>query len=285
MRKKHLLLLLLSICLSDAIAQYRVVGSSTLFPVLSAVADHFTFRSLGVAPIIESTGTGSGIKLFCSKKDSPFMVSASRPIAPHERETCKQNGRTDLLEIEIAYEGMVLATSKKENSISLSLDDLQKALDPNSVHITKWSHIKSQLPEKAIKILGPSSTSGAYESILHILGLKSLRRDGVYISASDQESVLAQKLRVEPDSYGLISFGFLKKNPTILFSCAINGQYPSKENIKIETYDLSRKLYVYIDKNYIKLNKQASLFIDFLLSNKVNSDQGILDDFGLVSRR
>lgn len=259
----------------------RCVGSTTLFPILSSIAEHFHFQGLGTPPLVESTGTGGGLALFCSAMDNaPMFVAASRSMNPREAKQCRENGR-DFYEIDLGFDGIALITSDAEKVQSLPLKDLQKALDPTGALPTLWSDLGESYLSMPIRILGPPGTSGTKEALMHLLNLKSLRQDGVYHAASDQETVLFQKLIIERGSYGVVSFAFLQKNQGV-YACPMDGVLPTKETISRGTYPLSRRLYLYINKERLENTYHAKAFMAFLLSPTVTAPHGLMAFFGLI---
>lgn len=261
----------------------RIVGSSTLFPLLGAVAEHFYFKRLGVPPVIESTGTGGGIKLFCSAdQDIPVMVAASRAISAGERALCQKNGHVDIIELDLGSDGMAVISSLENQVFNLSLSHLKEALSKQGPHPVVWQDLEEKYPPQHIKILGPPSTSGTYESLLQGLGIKAFRQDGAYIAASDQESILVQKVIIE-QTLGVVSFGFLLKNPHIIFACPINGVLPSPATIRQGTYPLSRRLYVYVHASDLKTHVGLKDFLNYLTSHSVTGPKGLFDFYGLIT--
>jgi len=259
----------------------RIVGSSTLFPVLSAVADHFYFQNLGTPPLIEPTGTGGGMTLFCSKSSqSPLFVAASRPILKRERALCEKEN-IQMIEIDLGLDGIVLVHTHPHKIFNITRHDLKTALEDKKPYPVLWSDIQSNYPPTTIKVLGPSSTAGTHEALMHILAFKTFRKEGY--QASDQETLLVQKLMIEQTAYGIVSFGFIQKNKKLVFPCPIEGVIPTLQTIKDGRYALSRRLYLYVNKQKLQQAPNVKAFLDFLMSPEVTGKDGLFVNFGLVS--
>lgn len=270
--------------------QIRVVGSSTVFPFTAAVAEEFSRTNNVKAPVVESTGTGGGMKLFCQGigNEHPDMVNASRAIKKSEISKCRENGVTDILEIKIGYDGIVVATSNNGPSFALTRKDLFLALAkivPNGDllvpnYYTTWNQINSSFPETKIEVLGPPPTSGTRDAFLELAmeegakqfpvianldseGFKivahTIREDGAYVEAGENDNLIVQKLRANPDAFGIFGFSFLDNNSDSLKGIVVEGFEPTFENIANGSYPLSRSLYVYAKEQH----KSVPNFIDF----------------------
>jgi phosphate transport system substrate-binding protein len=296
---------------ADAI---RVVGSSTVYPFTTAVAEQFAKKTGAQTPVVESTGTGGGIKLFCAGAgaDTPSAVNASRPIKPDEDETCKKNGVTHT-EITIGLDAIVLAMSKDDPSMTLSTQMIYDALAKHlyvdgkwidNPHKT-WKDIDSALPGNKIEVLGPPPTSGTRDSFVelvmeksckavlkeHNLKLsvddekkycKSIRDDGAFVEAGENDNLIVQKLVANPNAYGIFGFSFLEQNSNAVQGVTINDVKPTYENIAGGKYPISRELYVYFKNEHFESVPELKAFMEEYQSKDAIGEEGYLADKGLV---
>jgi phosphate transport system substrate-binding protein len=266
----------------------RIVGSSTVYPLAVAVAEQFSKNAAFKPPQIESIGTGAGFKLFCAGAgpEAPDIVNASRPIKPAEVETCAKNGIKEIAEIKIGYDALVFAYLAKSKPLELTREVLFLALaknvpDPNggdklvpNPHKT-WKSIDSKLPDVPIKIWGPDSAHGTYDSLISqvmVPGCKrfnflkameatdpkafeaacqSFRGDGVYAEAANSDVVL-RELKGNPGTVGILDFILLMQNSD-LQGAAIDGIEPRTGSVSHNVYPLTRTLYFYVDKAHVNV--------------------------------
>lgn len=292
----------------------RIVGSSTVYPFTTTVAEQFAKKTGNPAPIVESTGTGGGVKLFCAGTgdDTPDAVNASRPIKPEEEETCKKNGVTHS-EIVIGIDAIVLAMSSEDEKMSLSTRMIYHALakylfvdgkwieNPNKT----WKDIDPALPDRKIEVLGPPPTSGTRDSFVELvieksckdevkefkLDLtpdeekqlcKSIREDGGFIEAGENDNLIVQKLVANPDALGIFGFSFLEENGNAIQGVAINDIEPTYENVADGKYPVSRKLYVYFKNEHFDTVPPLKAFMEEYESEDAIGEEGYLVDKGLV---
>jgi len=281
----------------------HIIGSSSIFPFLISVAENMSLKTGLKSPVIESTGTGGGIKIFCSGigKRTPDIVAASRPMTTAEKSYCAKNDVKDVLELIIGHDGIVLGTSRPPKVTSLSREQLHLILADHLCIGSKkhrnplffWSDLDPRYPSQKIKILGPSSSSGTREAFLHhifrkwsesnrLLPSSKLRRDDVYHEASDQETVIIQKLQLEPEAFGIFSFSFLALNRDKVFPVAIDGVLPSYKTITDGTYPLSRPLYLYAKPNHFRKVKGLVEFLTELFSEDASGVHGYLKNYGFI---
>jgi phosphate transport system substrate-binding protein len=297
--------------------QIRIVGSSTVYPFATVVAEEFGRSSDFKTPIIESTGTGGGFKLFCAGVgiQHPDISDASRRIKPSEMELCAKNGVTDITEVKIGYDGIVIANSKKAPRISLTLRQIYQALakevptasgklapNPNRT----WKDVDSSLPDVEIEVLGPPPTSGtrdAFDELAleggcktfpEIAALKksdpdrfkqvclSIREDGAYIEAGENDNLIVQKLAANPDAFGVFGFSFLDQNQDVIQGSLIDGVEPTFENIAAGTYPVSRPLYFYVKNAHVGKIPGISEYVAEFTSEKAFGDYGYLSEKGLI---
>ncbi|MDP6878009.1 MAG: substrate-binding domain-containing protein, partial [Candidatus Marinimicrobia bacterium] len=272
--------------------QIRIVGSSTVFPFSTAVAEEFGRSTKFKTPIVESTGSGGGMKLFCSGFgfQHPDITNASRRIKNNEFKTCTKNG-IKIIEVKLGYDGIVLANSKKGLLFNLTTRDIYLALadkvpaDSEGLMLKDntyktWQDVNKNLPNIKIEVLGPPPTSGTRDAFVELAmdsgaktftalkKLKSnskegkkefkkiartLREDGAYIEAGENDNLIVQKLEANPNAIGIFGYSFLDQNSDKLQGSKVNGIEPEFENILSGDYVISRSLYFYIKKNHIRI--------------------------------
>ncbi len=310
-----MLLALSAIAAEPAAARERllIVGSSTVYPFATAVAEHFAQTGFK-APVVEATGTGGGLKLFCSGvgEGFPDIANASRPIKEAETETCKQNGVVDIVEVEIGYDGIVLASGKSGAPRALTVRDLYLALAKevpvNGILLANpyklWSEVNPALPAQKIEILGPPPTSGTRDAFLELVMDKAchtfseiaaitddkvakakcqtLREDGAYIDAGENDNLIVQKLAANPDAFGILGYSFLADNRDILQGSAMDGVAPLEENIVNGSYEITRKLYLYVKKQHSDIAPGLAEYVAEFMSEKASGPLGYLADKGMV---
>ena len=270
---------------SPAHAQSRrhihAVGSSTVYPFATAVAERFARANPGVkAPVIESTGTGAGMKLFCAGVGANFpdIANASRRMKASEAKLCAQNGVTKVTEIQVGLDGIALAGSKKSPALALTTRDIYMALaakpfgKPNRAKT--WKDVNSRLPAIPIRVFGPPPTSGTRDAIAELLltppceknpamaAMKKadearfkaictgIREDGAYIQAGENDNLIVRKLEASPGSYGLFGYSYLEANQDALRGVTINGVAPSYNSIANFSYPGARPLYIYVKNQH-----------------------------------
>ena len=303
--------------------QVQVVGSSTVFPFATAVAEQFGRDTDFKTPVIESTGSGGGMKLFCSGigLEHPDITNASRRIKTTEFEKCKKNG-IDMTEVVIGFDGIVVANSKKSPALALTLRQVYLATaakvpspeapcqadwcEPIANPYTKWSQIDKSLPDVKIEILGPPPTSGTRDAFqelameggaktfAHIKALKkkdkkmykklvrTVREDGAWIDAGENDNLMVQKLAANPDAIGVFGFSFLDQNSDKIHGATINGLLPTFENIAGGKYKVSRSLYFYVKHAHVGVVPGIQEFAASFTSEDAFGDEGYLLDKGLI---
>jgi phosphate transport system substrate-binding protein len=307
---------------AEARDQIRIVGSSTVYPFTTAVAEQFGKASGGKTPVVESTGTGGGFKIFCEGvgADKADASNASRRIKVGEFELCEKNGVKDIIELTIGYDGLTLAHSKDGPATTLTRKQIFQALAekvPNDKGelvdnpYKNWSDIDPSLPNIKIEVLGPPPTSGTRDSF-HELFLekgaeafdslkamkkkdeeaktkdfekvwKSIRKDGAYVEAGENDNVIVQKLEGNKNAYGIFGYSFLEENADKLTGVAIEGVEPTFDNISGGKYKGARPLFVYFKKAHIGVIPGLDKFIAEYTSEKALGPDGYLTEKGLVA--
>jgi len=293
--------------------QIRIVGSSTVFPFSTAVAEQFGKTSGFKSPIVESTGSGGGLKLFCAGigVGHPDITNASRKIKKSEVERCAKNGIT-AIEYEIGYDGIVVANDKSAQQYNFQLKHLFLALAaevpvdgklvPNPY--VNWSDVDPSLPNVKIEVLGPPPTSGTRDAFLELAmegGAKQipfmkdlrkqkkkvfkaishhLREDGAYIDAGENDNLIVQKLQANPDALGIFGFSFLDQNSDVLQGSIVDGFEPTFENIADGKYSISRSLQYYVKKQHIGTIPGIEEYVQ--LFQRMQAEGGPLEDKGLI---
>ena len=281
----------------------QIVGSSTVFPFTTAVAERFG-QSGNATPVVESTGTGGGMKLFCSGvgADTPDFTNASRAIKDSELQTCADNGVTPV-EIKVGFDGIVMANSKSGEAVDLTKEQIFAALAKNVVvdgevvanPNMQWSDIDPSLPATKIEVLGPPPTSGTRDAFVELVmeeacpeaieaddGCTAMREDGAFVEAGENDNLIVQKLEANPDAYGIFGFSFLDQNADKLQGAMIGGVEPTFENIAAGDYGVSRSLFVYAKKEHADVIPGFREFIAEYVSENAFGEDGYLADKGLI---
>jgi phosphate transport system substrate-binding protein len=296
--------------------QIRIVGSSTVYPFSTAVAEQFGRTRGFKTPVVESTGTGGGIKLFCAGTgdQTPDIANASRRMKDTELAACKAAGVSEIVEVKIGYDGIVIATSKKAQPVPLKRQHVFLALakrvpvDGKLVAnpYKKWSEIDKTLPDRKIEVLGPPPTSGTRDAFVELAmegGAKTLpmladlkakdedqfkaiahaiREDGAYVEAGENDNLIVQKLVANPNAFGIFGYSFLEENTDTVRGETIDGVAPTFETISDGRYSVSRAIYFYVKKAHVGRVPGLKEFIAAFLSDAAMSEDGYLADKGLV---
>lgn len=302
--------------------QIRIVGSSTVYPFTTAVAEQFGKANGGKTPIVESTGTGGGMKIFCEGvgEDKADATNASRRMKKSEFELCDKNGVKDIVEIKVGIDGLTIAQSKAGAATKLTRKQVFLALAENvpdkdgklvANPYKNWSDIDPSLPNVKIEVLGPPPTSGTRDSF-HELFMekgaeefdslkalkkadeekktkdfekvwKSIRKDGAYVEAGENDNVIVQKLEANKDAFGIFGFSFLEENAAKLKGVAIEGVDPTYENISSGKYKGARDLYIYVKKAHAGVIPGLDKFVAEYVSEKALGADGYLAGKGLVA--
>ncbi len=295
----------------------QAVGSSTVYPFAATIAEEFGRSSQFKTPIVEATGTGGGFKLFCSGVGYgyPDFSNASRKIEASEIKKCAENGVQEIVEIKIGYDGIVLANSTSGRKYSLSKKQIFLALAEkipakDSTKLVKnsyqkWSDIDSNLPKINIAIYGPPTTSGTRDAFVELVmeGVCNempefaiafpdkkirkkkchvIRSDGKFIEAGENDNLIVQKLKNDPDALGIFGFSFLEENRDTIQSASINQIVPSFANIVSGAYPVSRPLFIYLKKEHLNLIPGMREFAQEIISKDTVGNDGYLLQKGLI---
>jgi len=311
-------------CMNMSVAQasdaIQIVGSSTVYPFSSYVAEALGTTTKFKTPVVESTGSGGGMKLFCAGAgmDTPDFTNASRRMKLKEFKKCQKNGVKEITEMVVGYDGIAIAQSKTAPSISLSRHDLMLAVaaevpSKDGSHLIKnpysfWDQINPKLPHRAIRIYGPPASSGtrdAFEDMIlkhltkHIDAYTKLykadkkknkaykkyhkiRQDGIYIPSGENDNLIVQKLARDTQALGIFGYSYLEENSDSIAPAIIDGVIPTPETISGHTYPLSRSLYFYIKKSHIGKVKGMMEYANLFMSDKMVGEDGECTDIGLI---
>ena len=298
--------------------QIRIVGSSTVYPFTTTVAEAFGKATGMKTPVVESTGTGGGMKLFCSGagEDTPDFTNASRAIKKSEFEDCTKNGVDGIVEIKVGFDGLSIAHAKDAKDFALTKQQVFMALakqipgkdgklvdNPNKL----WSDVDAALPATKIEVLGPPPTSGTRDSFAELVMeagalkfdslaelkksdakafdkvWKSMREDGGYVEAGENDNLIVQKLQANPDALGIFGFSFLEENASTIKDVAIDGVQASYDTIADGSYKVARPLFIYAKKQHVDVIPGMKEFIAEYISAKALGEDGYLADKGLVT--
>jgi len=306
--------------MSDAASardQIRIVGSSTVYPFTTAVAEQFGKSGAGKTPVVESTGTGGGMKLFCAGvgESHPDLTNASRAMKKGEFDDCQKNGVKDIVEIKVGIDGLTIAQSKAGPAMKLTMEQVFMALaeqvpdkdgklipNPNKT----WSDVDKALPNIKIEVLGPPPTSGTRDSFHELfmeIGAKkiaalkdlqkdskafdkvwkSMRKDGAFVEAGENDNVIVQKLEANKNAFGIFGYSFLEENTAKLKGVAIDGVEPDYDAISSGKYKGARPLFVYVKKQHVGVVPGIDKFVAEYVSPKALSKDGYLARKGLVA--
>jgi len=295
--------------------QIRIVGSSTVFPFSTAVAETFGRTTDFKTPVVESTGSGGGLKLFCGGVGvgHPDMTNASRRIKQSEVDLCAANGVTEITEVKIGYDGIALGRSKAGGDLSLTKAQIFLALGkmvpvdgklvPNPYMM--WSQIDASLPATKIEVMGPPPTSGTRDAFVelvmregaeHFPEIKALkadknafrsisdamREDGAFVETGENDNLIVQKLQANPNAVGIFGFSFLDQNADVIKGSKVEGVEPTFDAIADGEYGVSRSLYFYVKKAHIGVVPGMLEFVEEFVSDKAYGEEGYLTDKGLI---
>ncbi len=291
--------------------QIRAVGSSTVYPFAKAISDSLAKSNTEIkSPIIESTGTGAGMKLFCAGVgvQHPDIVNASRRMKKSEFEDCQKNGVKDIIEVQVGLDGIAFAEAKDGQSIPLTQADVYKALaanpfgKPNTAKT--WADVNPALPATPILVYGPPSTSGTRDALKELVLMKGcdtdpamkalkesnkeqhekicteVRNDGAYVDAGENDNLIVQKLEANPKALGVFGFSYLEENADKLKGSTMNGVTPTYASIADFSYPGARPLYIYVKSAHVSAIKGLKEFLGEWAKNW--SKGGLLARQGMV---
>lgn len=298
---------------ANARDQIRIVGSSTVFPYTQAVSEQFANMTGNAAPVVESTGTGGGMKIFCQGVggDHADITGASRAMKTSEFEACKAAGVDSVTEVLIGYDGLSFAHANGGPALDLTKPQLFLALaaevpvdgqivaNPNK----KWSDIDASLPDSEITVFGPPPTSGTRDAWVELVmeeGCEAfpevealsddrkdevcqrMRQDGPFIEAGENDNLIVQRLNSDPNSFGIFGYSFLYENLDTLRGVSVEGVAPEIDTIADGSYKISRPLFIYIKNAHRGVISGLEEFITEYVSEASFGDGGYLSERGLI---
>jgi len=299
----------------------HIVGSSTVYPFASYVAEEFGQTTHYKTPVIESTGSGGGMKLFCAGNDlnTPDITNASRRMKSSELELCAKNGVKDITEVVIGFDGIAIAQAKSNHAINLTRKQILlavaeevpnkagTALIKNPYHF--WNEIDASLPHRPIVFYGPPTSSGTRDAFQDLVmkhltkkmdvytklykadkvknkkykKYKTIRTDGVYVPSGENDNLIVQKLIKDTSAFGIFGYSFLEENSDRVSAASIEGVQPEPEAISSGKYPVSRSLYFYIKNDHLKQVKGMNDYVNLFLTEDMISDEGNLTEIGLIA--
>lgn len=296
--------------------QINIVGSSTVFPFATTVAERFGKNTGFKTPIVESTGSGGGLKLFCAGvgENTPDITNASRRIKSSEVELCGKNGVKEIVEVKVGYDGIVLANSRNSSILEIDVKDIFLALAkdvpvdgkmaPNPYNM--WSDVNPALPNIKIEVLGPPPTSGTRDAFVElameggckqidiIKALKktdaqtykaychTIREDGMFVEAGENDNLIVQKLEANSAAFGIFGYSFLDQNYDKVQGAKIGRAAPTFENISSGDYPVSRSLYFYVKKAHVGVIPGIAEYLAEFTSEDAFGEDGYLAEKGLI---
>lgn len=299
-------LVALSASAASARDQIQIVGSSTVFPFATTVAERFGQTGGFATPVVESTGSGGGYKLFCEGvgENTPDITNGSRRIKDSEIDTCVANGVTPV-EVKIGYDGIVVANAKAGPELSVTREQLFLALSKQVVvdgalvdnPYVNWSDIDASLPAEKIEVLGPPPTSGTRDAFVELVMQEAcqeevkamdaklcgpIREDGAWIDAGENDNLMVQKVEANPAAVAIFGFSFLDQNADKIKGAAVDGVTPTFEAIADGSYPVSRSLYFYIKKEHVGVVPGIAEFAAEFMSDAASGEEGYLAEKGLI---
>ena len=279
--------------------QIQIVGSSTVYPFSTIVAERFGNRGKYKTPVIESTGTGGGMKLFCAGvgAHTPDVSNASRAMKDSEWKVCQQNGVTDIIEVAFGNDGIAFANAKQGPKLNLTREQLWKALAEKGPKPTKWNEIDASLPNAKITVLVPPPTSGtrdAWNSLVMKKGCPEdivkadkkscmiLREDGAAVEAGENDALIVQKLEADPAAFGVFGYSSLDNNRDRIQAASVEGVEIDIDSIQDYSYPVSRPLFFYVKKQHIGVVPGLEEYLMEFTAEDAIGEDGYLMDAGLV---
>lgn len=306
MNKKETIIFIITMILTQALLsedlfardQIKIVGSSTVYPFSTIVGEELGAQEFKT-PVVESTGTGGGFKLFCEGIGPKFsdIANASRAIKDSERKECDKNGVGEVVEVKFGNDGVAFVNSVKGGKINLTLNQLWKAMAAKGSLPTNWKQVSPELPDLKIEIMSPPPTSGtrdAWNDLVMKNGCDAVvksanekdcelfREDGVVIDAGENDALIVKKLEANPGSFGIFGYSYLESNLDKVQAAKIENVEVTKKTIQDYSYPISRPLYFYIKKAHIGVIPGIAEYATEFLSESAVGEEGYLLDVGLV---
>ena len=270
-----------------------------MYPFSTIVAERFGNKGNFKTPVIESTGTGGGFKLFCQGVGigDPDISNASRAIKSSEWEDCQKNGVTDIVEVTIGNDGIAFANSVKGPKLNLTRKQLWMALAEHGPKPKNWKEIDPSLPDAKITVLVPPPTSGtrdAWNALVMEKGCPAevaekdkkncevIREDGAAVEAGENDTLIVQKLEANPKAFGVFGYSYLEENQDKIQAAAIEGVKITVDSIQDYSYPIARPLFFYVKKAHIGVIPGLKEYVEEFVGEDAIGDEGYLVDAGLV---
>ncbi len=294
--------------------QIRIVGSSTVYPFSTAVAEQFGKAGKFKTPVVESTGTGGGMRLFCSGVGDGFpdITNASRRITASEFETCTKNGVTAITEVVIGFDGIVFINAKSGPKFTLTRAQMYKATAKDvpvggklvANPYKSWSDVDPSLPKEPILVYGPAPNHGTRDAYVELVldpaceaqpeikaldkdarkkACQTVREDGAWVEVSENYTVIQQKITSNPAAVGVITFSYLDQNADKVQAAPVDGVVATYDNIASNKYPVSRPLFFYIKKQHVGMVPGIKEYVAEFTSDKAWGKEGYLSEKGLIA--
>ncbi|WP_457944497.1 substrate-binding domain-containing protein [Vreelandella alkaliphila] len=290
---------------AQAREQINIVGSSTVYPFASFVAEEFGATTNYPTPVIESTGSGGGLRLFCNGvgEGTPDITNSSRRMKPSEFERCESNGVTDITEVYIGSDGIAFAQSNENDAMPVTREQIFLAaaqlvpVDGELVEnpYTNWNQIDSSLPDREIVIVGPPTTSGTRDSFEELVmeaasesfpeygeAYSDLRTDGGWIDGGENDNLIVQRLTQDKTAFGVFGYSFLEENDDVLIGSSIDGVDPTPESIASDEYPVARTMFFYVKNQHADDVPVMYDYAEMFASDMMLGSDGLLKDIGLI---
>ena len=278
--------------------QISITGSSTVYPFSTVVAERFGERGFRT-PVVESTGTGGGMKIFCKGlgTHTPDITNASRAIKDKEKEMCFANGVTEIDQVIVGLDGIAFVQNGEQPKVNFTLNQIWQAMAAKGPLPNKWSDIDPSLPNYEISVMVPPPTSGtrdAWNSLVMKKGCPKevkeankkdctlMREDGAVIEVGENDTLIVQKLQGEDEKFGIFGYSYYLNNMDQTIAHKIEGKEISLEGIQDGSYPISRPLYFYVKKQHVGVIPGIPEFVDAFTSRQAIGDYGYLTDLGLI---
>lgn len=285
--------------------QIRIVGSSTVYPFASYVVEEFGATTEFPTPVIESTGSGGGLRLFCEGVgvSTPDITNASRRMKPTEFDRCQENGVEAITEAKIGSDGIVLAQSVDNEPLALTREQILLAVAarvPQDGELVdnpydNWNQIDSGLPDRKIEILGPPTTSGTRDAFEELVmaavseeagydgEYTDVRADGAYVDSGENDNLIVQRIRQNTSAIGIFGYSFLEENQDTIEAATVDGVAPTPESISSEAYPVARSLWFYIKKAHEGVVPGIDEYVSLFMDDLMIGPDGLLRDIGLIT--
>jgi len=312
--KKSLFAIAAVTCLSVSNAyaadQIRIVGSSTVFPFSSYVAEEFGATTKFKTPVIESTGSGGGMKLFCEGDgfNTPDITNASRRMKKTEFALCEKNGVQNIHEVVFGFDGIAIAQSASNKAINLSRKDLllavaQKVPNKEGTALidnpyTFWDEVNATLPHRPILFYGPPTSSGTRDAFEELVMQKLtkkmplyksvtkkysvIRQDGLYVPSGENDNLIVQKLTKDNNAFGIFGYSFLEENEGDITGATIDGVAATPDSISSGEYPVSRSLFFYVKGSHVTKMPSLNDYVQLFLNENMIGTEGFLSEIGLI---